>query len=64
MILYERNVLVFGTQPETDLICKSRDGCLVWSAETMVDASFSNRVWDWMMRMLSVEILMQISDGM
>ncbi len=30
----------------------------------MVDASFSNRVWDWIMRILSVEILMQIGDGM
>lgn len=36
----------------------------MWSAETLVDASFSNRVSDWIERILKVEILMRIGDGM
>lgn len=37
MVPYEEVLLMFGAQPETDLICKPREGCLMWSAETFVD---------------------------
>lgn len=59
-----KNDLIFGPQPETDLICKSSDRCLKRGAETLVDASLWNRVSDWKMRILEVEILMQIGDEM
>ena len=36
----------------------------MWGAETLVEASPSNRVSDWKMRILEVEILMQIGDEM
>ena len=56
MVRYARKVAVFfGAQSEAELIYSLREGYSMQSAARLVDASFSNRVWDWIERILTGE---------